>query len=73
MNDFCTKIADILDVESVTGTDVLSNFEEWDSLSVLSAIAMFDANYGVNVTAMELKDVNTVANLWALVQAKRRS
>lgn len=73
MNDFCTKIADILDVESVAETDVLSSFEEWDSLSMLSAIAMCDANYGVNVTAMELKNVNTVASLWDVVQAKKNA
>ena len=73
MNDFCTKIAEILDAEAVTENDVLGDFQEWDSLSVLSAIAMLDAEYGVNVTAMDLKDVQTVGDLWNLTQAKKKA
>jgi acyl carrier protein len=73
MNDFCTKIAEILDVETVTGNDVLGDFQEWDSLSVLSTIAMLDSKYGVNVTAMDLKDVRTVADLWSVAQAKKKA
>ena len=73
MNDFCTKIAEILDAEAVTENDVLGDFQEWDSLSVLSTIAMLDAEYGVNVTAMDLKDVQTVADLWNLTQAKKKA
>ena len=53
--------------------DVLGDFQEWDSLSVLSTIAMLDAKYGVNVTAMDLKDVQTVADLWNLTQAKKKA
>ena len=73
MNDFCIKIAEILDVESVTKDDLLADFPEWDSLSVLSVIAMFDAKYGLNLSAIDLKDVRTVADLWNLAQAKKKS
>lgn len=69
MNDFFTKIAEILDVEAVTEDDVLGDFPEWDSLSVLSVIAMFDAEYGVNLNAVRLKGVRTVADLRNLGQA----
>jgi acyl carrier protein len=57
----------------VNENDVLGDFQEWDSLSVLSTIAMLDAKYGVNVTAMDLKDVQTVADLWNLTQAKKKA
>jgi len=71
MNEFCARIAEILDVESLTDHDVLAECPEWDSLSVLSVIAMLDARYRINVTALQLKDVRTVGDLWALVQAKQ--
>jgi len=71
MNEFCEQIADILDVAEVKGADVLRDFEEWDSLSVLSTIAMLDARYGINITAVDLKDIRTVAELWDLVQARK--
>ena len=63
MNKLCAKLAEILDVEEVKETDVLADFDEWDSLTVLSVIAMLDAEYGVNITAMELRNIKTVAEL----------
>jgi len=63
MDEFYTKIAEILDEEKVTETDILADFPEWDSLSVLSVIAMLDANYGVNITAKDLRDAKTVGDI----------
>ena len=73
MNDLCERLVDILDVEEVKETDVLADFPAWDSLSVLSTIAMLDSKYGVNVTAMDLKGVRTVADLWKLTQARKKA
>ncbi|MEI7911059.1 MAG: acyl carrier protein [Verrucomicrobiota bacterium] len=73
MNEFCQKIADILDAESVSESDVLGEFDEWDSLSILSIIAMLDSNHGVNLTAADLNGARTVGDLWQLVQSKKQS
>ena len=51
MDDFYQKIAEILEVDAVNASDVLADFPEWDSLSVLSAIAMIGKDYGVNLMA----------------------
>jgi acyl carrier protein len=72
MQEFCDKIAEIMDVDAVKESDVLANFPEWDSLSVISVIALLDAKYGINVTAVHLKDLRTVGDLWNLVQAKKK-
>ena len=42
MNEFLKKLAEILELESVEETDDLKSFPQWDSLSVLSVIAMLD-------------------------------
>ncbi len=73
MKEFREQIAEILDVAEVKESDVLADFAEWDSLSVLSTIALLDAKYGVNVTALDLKGVRTVADLWNLTQAKKKA
>jgi acyl carrier protein len=73
MNELCERLVDILDVEEVKETDILADFPAWDSLSVLSTIAMLDSKYGVNVTAMDLKGVRTVADLWNLTQARKKA
>jgi acyl carrier protein len=66
MNEFNIKLADILDIDEVGENDILANFAAWDSLSILSIIAMLDSNYGVNVTANDLKNIQTVGELWRL-------
>ena len=71
MNDFLPALADCLDRDSVSETDVLADFPEWDSLSVLSVIAMIDADHGVNLVASDLKEVGTAGDLWTLVQSRK--
>jgi acyl carrier protein len=73
MNQFCEQMAVILDVATVKESDVLADFEAWDSLSVLSTIALLDSDYGVNLTAMDLKDARTVADLWKAAEAKKQA
>jgi acyl carrier protein len=69
MTEFLKKIAGILEVDDVKESDKLKAFPQWDSLSVLSVIAMLDANYGINLHAADLGTVETAGDLWNLVQA----
>jgi acyl carrier protein len=73
MNEFLKSIAGILEVETVRETDDLKSFPQWDSLAVLSVIAMLDANYSVNLRAADFTPINSIADLWALVQSRKRS
>jgi acyl carrier protein len=72
MNDFLQKLAGILEVDSVKDTDELKAFPQWDSLSVLSVIAMLDADYGVNLYAADFGPVKSAGDLWNLVQTRKR-
>ena len=71
MEGFYEKIAEILEVDTVNASDVLADFTEWDSLSVLSTIAMIGADYGVNLVATDLRGVATAEALRDLVAARR--
>jgi acyl carrier protein len=73
MTDFLKQLATILEVEEVKDNDELKAFPQWDSLSVLSVIAMLDANYGVNLQAADFGPVKTAADLWNVVQSKKKS
>ena len=72
MSEFCVKMAEILDEAAVKEADVLADFAAWDSLSILSTIAMLDSKYGVNITASELIGVRTVGDLWNLSQSRQK-
>ncbi|MCD2323299.1 phosphopantetheine-binding protein [Sphingomonas sp. IC-56] len=71
MEEFLTEMAEILEEDSVDAADELNSFESWDSLATLSVIAMADAQFGVNVTAQELKPAKTVGDLHAIIVAKK--
>lgn len=47
--------------------DVLSDFEEWDSLTALSIIASVDEKYHKHLTGEDLKKVKTVSDLVKLI------
>ncbi len=63
MQAFYDKLADILEVDSVGPDDVLEDFEEWDSLAVLSVIAMMDADFKVNVGNAIIRTIRTAGDL----------
>jgi acyl carrier protein len=73
MNEFLKKLAETLEMPVVAEGDELKAFPQWDSLAVLSVIAMLDASYGVNLRAADFGTVNTAADLFNLVQAKKRA
>ncbi|MCX6925051.1 MAG: acyl carrier protein [Verrucomicrobia bacterium] len=72
MENFYGKLAEILEVDELKPDDVLQDFEDWDSLTVLSVLAMLDANYGVNLTAGDLRQIKTAAELAAAVESATR-
>ena len=71
MNEFLNKVAAILEVEQVKETDDLKAFAQWDSLAVLSVIAMLDADYGINLRAGDFEPIHSAGGLWRLVESKK--
>jgi acyl carrier protein len=72
MENFDTLIAEILEVDSINLEDELTAFECWDSLTLLSILALTDQNYGVNLTANEVIGANTVGGLKELIKSKMK-
>ena len=72
VEEFCEKIAYIMDVDEVKLENVLKDFKEWDSLSVLSIIAMVDSDYGVTVFAKDIMKLKTAKDLFEYIQERSR-
>ena len=70
--EFYQRLAEILDVEEVKPENVLKDFDGWDSLAILSTLAMADAKYGVSIKADEIRSVVSVEDLARLVEGKRK-
>lgn len=65
------QLAELLEVDQVEDTDVLADFECWDSLTILSIIAMASENYNVTLLAKEIADAKTVSGLISLIDNKK--
>lgn len=57
-----------VDEGTLTPETLLSNIEEWDSVSFLSFMAMMDEKFGKVVTGSEIKTKETIADLMALME-----
>lgn len=71
MKVFYDNLTEILEVDEVKPNDRLQDFENWDSLTVLSVLAMLDASFGLNMTAKDLQKIETVGKLAAFVASRR--
>ena len=71
MKEFLEALAHTLELPQVKAADDLKSFSQWDSLAVLSVIAMLDANYGVNLQAADFAGITTAEDLWNAVQSRK--
>lgn len=63
------KLSNILE-EDVTVDTVLSEVEAYDSLAILSIVALADKEYGKTLKASDLVNVKTVQELISLIEGK---
>ena len=66
---FIEKMADILDVEDEISLDTnLSELEEWDSLSIVSYVAMANAACDKKVEVKRVREAVTIQDLYDLLK-----
>jgi acyl carrier protein len=70
MDNFDSAIAEILEVDTVNSEDVLAAFECWDSLTILSIIAITDQKFHVPISAAEVTGAITIGGLKELIKSK---
>ena len=73
-SDFIKKFEEAMDgVEpnSVQAETVLAALPNWDSLAVLSVIALADGEYGAQVSGKEIHRCKTVEELRTLILSKK--
>jgi acyl carrier protein len=70
VNQFESAI-DGIEPGSISGDTVLDSLQVWDSLALLSVLAIADAEYGVTVSGIEVRDCKTVADIHKLILSKK--
>jgi acyl carrier protein len=70
VQDFASCFEDT-DISEFDENTVFKNLEEWDSLSTLAIIGMCNKRYRVKVTGGEIREMNTIADVFQLVKTKQ--
>jgi acyl carrier protein len=68
MEDFLEKMAELFEEDSVTSTDIIFDFEAWDSLTSLSIIAYIGDEFRKNITAAQIVEAKTIGGLYELIK-----
>jgi acyl carrier protein len=71
-SEFLIQIEEILEIDekTLTGTETLSDFENWDSLAFLSVIAIADEQFNIVLEGEALQNVVIVNDLVNLVESQ---
>jgi len=72
MDKFLDHLAELLEVDAVDPEKPLSEYENWDSLTVISFIAWLDADHGINMTAKDVAAFSNAGQLFAEVARKKK-
>lgn len=70
MDKYLEFLKELLEEENINQSDVLTSFEAWDSLTILSIIASADEQFNVTVNSKEILEANTVGGLIDLINSK---
>ena len=60
MEELIEKLTEILEVEELDVTKKFTDYEEWDSLSALSVLAMLDSDFHTSMKAVEVTSFDSI-------------
>jgi acyl carrier protein len=70
MHDLLLRLREILETPGLLETDDMKVLELWDSLTVLSILAVIDEKFDVTIDEPELARINTPLDLYDLIQSR---
>lgn len=71
MEQFLENFHDLLEEterETITAETQFKNLDEWDSMTALMLIAMFDEQYSIKINGDSIKNADTLADLYELTK-----
>jgi acyl carrier protein len=70
IDNFATQFEDT-DASTFTAETRFKELDEWSSLSALSIIAMVDEEYDVEINGQDIRNCETIADLFNLVNSRK--
>lgn len=71
MKEFIIKLEDLFELAggSINPQDNFKEYDEWDSLALLSLMAMLEDEYNMTIPREEFQKINTVEELYNFVKS----
>jgi len=70
IQDFASCFEDT-DLSEFTKDTVFKDLDEWDSLTTLAVIGVCNKKYGVQIKGGEIRDSNTIEDVYNLVLSRK--
>lgn len=70
---FIEQLKETLEIEDVNvlESDIFRDYDEWDSLALLSVIAMIDEEYDVIIESKEFQKLLTVGDIFTYITSQK--
>jgi acyl carrier protein len=72
MEQFKEKLGDIFEVSSISNSDVIKDFDSWDSLTLLSLIAVVDSEFDIQINAIFFEEIITIGDLLEYISKNKK-
>lgn len=72
MEELIQKLADILEVENLDVTKRFKDYDEWDSLTSLSVMAILDSDYHIAMNSKEIASFDSIGSFCKEVLSRKK-
>jgi acyl carrier protein len=55
-------------IDSITMDSNFKEFEDWDSLTALSLIALFDSEFNIKISGEKIREISSIKELYNFIQ-----
>jgi acyl carrier protein len=72
MENLVSTLREIFEIDEIDVSKKFADFDEWDSLSSLTLIAILDSDYGISISNKELLEFISISDFckYVLLNAK---
>ena len=72
MEKLVEDLKEIFEIDDLDASLCFSDLDEWDSLAVLSILAILDSDYHISMSKKELDDFSSIAEFIKYVEANAK-
>jgi acyl carrier protein len=73
MDKFLESLSEVFERDDIKPDDEFRDYEQWDSMTYLSIIAMIDDNYDIVIPAEEFEKLDKVIDIYNYINGNQQN